>query len=75
MIGLAITLFICAAMFIAGGIVMILKPAIGWYSQQWRFKEDIPEPSDTYLSVRKFLGVFLICAGVLFLAGGILNCL
>lgn len=76
MISLAIMLFVIGAVCIGAGIAVILKPTLGWYSQQqWKFKDEVPEPSESYISFRKFTGLFILLVGVMFVIGGVLNCL
>ncbi|GGA21135.1 DUF6199 family natural product biosynthesis protein [Paenibacillus physcomitrellae] len=74
MIGMAIFDMILGVIILGLGILMIVKPTLGWYQQQWRFKEDISEPSDTYISSRKLLGIIILLVGLIFIAGGIMNC-
>jgi uncharacterized membrane protein HdeD (DUF308 family) len=66
-------LFIFGVVSVGAGILIILKPTMGWYSQQWMFKDDIPEPSDTFISIRKFIGIIVLIVGLLLIAGGVMN--
>ncbi|ANS75081.1 hypothetical protein AWM70_11110 [Paenibacillus yonginensis] len=74
MIGMAIFYMILGVIILGLGILMIVKPALGWYQQQWKFEEDLSEPSDMYISLRKLLGIIILFVGLIFIAGGIMNC-
>lgn len=58
-------LFIIGVMLIGGGILSLAKPDLGWENQRWKFKNFDAEPSEAYISYKKFLGVLFIVAGAL----------
>jgi len=59
--------------FLIIGILRWKYPIIGWRAKDsWMVNRD-DEPSDTYLSIARYLGFLMILAGSIFLLIGILS--
>jgi len=59
--------------FLAIGILRYTYPSIGWRpKERWMVNSD-SEPSDTYLSISRFLGFIMILVGSIFILIGILT--
>ncbi|WP_152394139.1 DUF6199 family natural product biosynthesis protein [Paenibacillus guangzhouensis] len=59
--------------FLIIGILRWKYPAIGWRPRErWMVNRD-DEPSDTYLSIARYLSFIMILAGSIFLLIGILS--
>ncbi|MFF2888284.1 DUF6199 family natural product biosynthesis protein [Paenibacillus sp. NPDC057967] len=57
--------------FIAFGILYLVKPDFAWYiNESWKVKDD-SEPSQGYLMMTRSGGIVLIIVGTIFLIGGI----
>lgn len=56
--------------FIAFGILNLVKPDFAWYiNEGWKVKGD-SEPSEGYLMMTKFGGIVAIIIGTIFVIGG-----
>lgn len=71
-----ILLIVFGLVFIWLGIFRIRKPQSGWrYSESWKHRDDIGEPSEYYLMQEKLSGMIIIVVGSFFVLFGIMQLL
>jgi len=63
-------LFLLGVVFLALGLLAILKPSVMWYlDERWKVKGKF-EPSDTYIRFTQFCGAVITTIGILFMIIG-----